>query len=185
MPLPGQYSSGTLPKTPMYVGDNERLFREAASQTFQAEELVSLDSSGNVINMGTLADPSAASVSAALVAGDFILGMAKNAASNLSAISPTKNIAVVVADDTFKFFCRVYNSTATSAELQDVALGDLASFKRYNGAGDIQTVITDAADGTDAVNKGVVLEKPNDLSDTDQYPGVWVGIRSAYRALGR
>jgi len=189
MPLPGSYSSGTLPKTPLWrTADSSgavetRAFPEAASQTFQVGELVGLNSSGQVINLGTKADPSAAGVSSSLQASDLVLGMALTSASNGSA-STTPNISVIVATGNTQFFLRVYNATATSAELQDVVIGDKAELFRYNGAGDIQTVISDAANGTDGINKVIVVEKPAGASATDQYPGVWVRVRSAYQALG-
>lgn len=189
MPLPGSYSSGTLPKTPLWrtadsTGAVEtRAFPEAASQTFQVGELVGLNSSGQVINLGTKADPSAAGVSSSLAAGDLVLGMALTSAANGSA-STTPNISVIVATGNVQYFLRIYNASATSAELQDVAIGDKAELFRYNGAGEIQTVISDAANGTDTLNKVIVVEKPAGASATDQYPGVWVRVRSAYQTLG-
>lgn len=190
MPIPGTYTSGTLPKTPLWrTADSSgavetRAFPEAASQTFQVGELVGLNSSGQVINLGTKADPSAAGVSSSLAAGDLVLGMALTSAANAASASATPNISVIVATPNTQFFLRIYNATATSAELQDVAIGDKAELFRYNGAGDIQTVISDAPNGTDTINKVLVVEKPAGASATDQYPGVWVRVRSAYQALG-
>jgi hypothetical protein len=190
MPLPGSYSSGTLPKTPLWrTADSSgavetRAFPEAASQTFQVGELVGLNSSGQVINLGTKADPSAAGVSSSLVAGDLILGMALTSASNAASASATPNISVIVATGNVQYFLRIYNATATSAELQDVSIGDKAELFRYNGAGEIQTVLSDAPNGVDTINKVMVVEKPAGASATDQYPGVWVRVRSAYQALG-
>jgi len=189
MPLPGAYSSGTLPKTPRWRtadgagGSSTRHYPEAASQTFQHGELVGLNSSGQVINLGTIVDPGAGLESASLVAGDLVLGMALASANNTTA-STTNNIPVILATDNVEFFLRLYNDTATDAQLQDVAVGDKAELFRYNGAGDIQTVCSAAPSGTDGINKVVITEKPDDRSATDQYPGVWVKVRSALQTLG-
>jgi hypothetical protein len=189
MPLPGDYTSGTLPKTVRWrlkSGSGtvpQKAFPEAASQTFQKDELVGLNSSGQVINLGTLADPGAAAISASLAAGDLVLGLALTSASNTTA-STTDNIDVILATDNVEFFLRVYNATPANAELQDVAIGDLAEPFRYNGAGDIQTVISAAPNGTDLINKMVITDKNADDSATDQYPGVWCSIRNALQTLG-
>lgn len=187
MPLPGAYSSGTLPKTPLWrpiAGQAGNIhLPEAASQTFQVGELVSINSSGQVINLGGKSDPTATNVSSDLGTTrltDQVLGMALTAASNGSA-STSNNIEIVPATGN-DFFLRVYNSTATDAELQDVQVGDFAELYRYNGAGDIQTVISAAPDGS--VDKVQIVEKPDDRSATDQFPGVWVRVRPAWAVFG-
>jgi len=188
MPLPGQYSSGTLPKNaPLWrpasngTGVYTRRMTEAASQTFQFGELVSSDSSDNVINLGGLADPSAASITSSLGTTrltDQVRGLA------LMPASGTTGAFVDVVEGDFEVFLRLYNATATNAEVQDVKVGDYAELFRYNGAGDIQTVCSPAPNGTDGINKVQIVEIPVDRSATDQFPGVWVRIRPAWRTLG-
>jgi hypothetical protein len=182
--LPGAYSSGTLQKDTRWRpaagggGIRQITLPEGASQTFQKFELVAL-SSGKVANYSGEADPAAAAVTAAGAEGDLVLGMALQKATGTT----DTPIDVIIADDNVEFLLRVYNATATSAELQDVTVGDLAELFRYNGAGDIQTVISAAPNGTDGINKVVIVEKPNDRSATDQFPGVWVKVRPTMRAL--
>lgn len=208
MPIPGQPNPGvlsatnTLPKglkwRPASGGGGIRTVRlpEAASQTFDAFELVSLDSSGNVTNLFAKSDPAAnavtssASASAAGSPATLVIGMTLTPASNLGSASTTNNIEIIVADDNAEFLIRVYNATGSSAEMQDVLVGDRAELFRYGGASisstirDCQTVISDSANATDGINKVVVAEIPADLVAADQYPGVWVKVRSGARSLG-
>lgn len=178
MPLPGTYTSGAIPKDgPLYRVKNGgqpdiRLIPTAASQTYDAGELVFVTSEA-VTQIAAL--PSSGSVSSSLVAGDLIAGMV------LDDAPASGNVRVVIANDDTEFFVRVYNATATSAELQDVAIGDNAEIFRYNNGGIAQTVISDAPNGTDGINKVNIVEKPADRSATDQYPGVWVKVRPALR----
>lgn len=183
MPIPGEYSSGTLPKTPAWrlrggaICPTIRKGEPVKSgATFQAFELVTM-TSNEVDNLGALADPSAAAITASLADGDLVLGMALQGASGNSTVD------IIMADDNVEFLLRLYNATATSAEKQDVKIGDLTELFRYNGAGDIQTVCSPAPNGTDGINKGVITELPDARSATDQFPGVWVKIRSGERFI--
>lgn len=169
-----------------------RLLNEAASQTYDRGELVSLNASGAVTNLGTAADPSANAVSASMSASaqgtpsTLVAGMALKAAGNLSAATTSIQDAVPVVEASahVEFLMRVYNATRTSAEVQDVAVGDAAELFRYAGASisttvrDCQTVISAAPNGTDGINKVVITNIPREWAATDQYPPVWCMVRS-------
>lgn len=205
MPIPGQPNPGTLSSTatlskgarwrPAASGGGIRqvTLKEAASQTFDAFELVSIDSAGNVTNLGALADPAANAVSSSMSTNSvptqstLVYGMALDPASNAAAISTTNNIRVIVADDATEFFLRLFNSTGTSCEVQDVAIGAVYELKRYGGASisttvrDAQTVVVVPANGTDGINKVVLTEIPLEWAATDTYAGVWVKVRKEAR----
>lgn len=161
---------------------------EAASQDFDIHELVSFDSSGNVTKLNALAAPAANAVSASGAASavatnsTLIIGMTKTAASNSGSASTTRNIEVLPSW-AYEFLVRVYAATSTDAQVQDVLVGDRVAFQRYGGASisstvrDCQTVATAAPDGTDAINKGRIVEIDPDFAATDQYPPVWVQVR--------
>lgn len=172
----------TLPKGAMAAPTTSapltvRRFREAASQTFDEGELVSLDSSGNVTNLGALADPTAGALSKYDTALDratiatLVLGMTKTKASYKTAASTTANIEVTLCAGA-KFLLRgvAFTADVTAAnmeatrgtsEVRDVIPGLPKILGRYAGANiaatadtsvgrDCQTVfsITSTADVT-------------------------------------
>jgi len=173
----------TLPKGAMAAPTTSapltvRRFREAASQTFDEGELVSLDSSGNVTNLGALADPTAGALSKYDTAinratiATLVLGMTKTKASYLSAISTTANVEVILCAGA-KFLLRGVDFTADvtaanmeatrgTSEVRDVIVGVPKIVGRYAGPNiasstngttvgrDCQTVfsITSTADAT-------------------------------------
>lgn len=203
MPIPGQPNPGTLSSTatlakpqhwrpvPGAGGMRQVTLYEAASQTFDYGEIISLDTSGNVTNMGALSDPAANAVSSAMSTASatspstLCYGIALQPASNLSAISTTRNIPVLILDNNIEVFLRVYNSTGTSCEVQDVAIGTAYEPRRYGGANisttvrDCQTVIAVPANGTDLINKFILMEIPNEYALTDTYAGMWFKVRFA------
>lgn len=205
MPIPGYPNPGTLSSTntlskpqvnrPAMLGGAQRTYsaKEAASQTFDYGELVSLDSSFNVTNLFAKADPAANAVSSAgssstiATNSTLVAGIALVAAANAGAISTTKNIVVLIGDDSVEFFLRVYDATATNAVTSNLNVGMITSFFRYGGASisstqrDCQTVFGYQANGTDAINKGQITYIPSEWASTDQYPAVWVKIRNAAR----
>lgn len=164
-----------------------RLLNEAASQTFDRGELVSLDASGNVTNLFTTADSTANTATfpntavAQATPSTMVAGMILKAATNGSA-STDKSFPLVEAGENVEFLIRVYNSTSTSAETQDVKVGDNAEITRYFCAGissvrDAQTVCSAAPNATDGKNHVVIVEIPSEHGATDTYPPVWVRVR--------
>lgn len=171
-----------LPKEPLYAthsGSAEiQLFPEAASSDFDNGEFVIL-SSGSVTQMATA--PAAGAVSASLAAGTLILGMALKSATGTTG---TK-IPVVIANDDTIFYIPVYAAAAADAQYQDVAYGDNGEVFRYKdagGSGEMQTVVSAAPNGTDGINKVVIVEKCKTTSATAEYAVVGVKVRSALRS---
>jgi hypothetical protein len=153
-------------------------YPEAASGDFKKGELV-LISSGGILQIGTA--PAAKAASAVLNTANVpIVGMALADASGTTA----NLIPVVVANADTEFLFRVYDDTATTAVLSNIAIGDFAEVIRYNSGATIQTVITDSPDGTSlAENQVVVTEVPQFHSSTDQYPWVWCKVLYSSRAV--
>lgn len=165
-----------------------RTLPEAASADFRYGEAVILSSSGGVHSVTQLATaPSAGGISSSVADGQLLLGWAlKDATGTTGTPCPVllaRNVDVLV---------RLYNATATSAELRDVSPGDHAELFRYKGtdvATNIFTVASDAPNGTAGINMVKIVEYylPNysstnanlvgEQSVTDTYGLVWVRAR--------
>ncbi len=169
-----------------------QVYPEAASSNFRYGEAVIL-SGDSVANMATR--PSAGAVSSSLSAGQLILGYAL-----ADATGTTGNPVPVLLAQDVEVLLRVYNATATNAELQDIALGDTAEPFRYNadsGNKNVFTVISDAPNGTAAINKFVITEKYSpDLTGTNAtlvgeqaatatYGLVWAKVRDSLTVQGQ
>lgn len=170
-------------------------YREAASQTYDGGELVSLNSSGQVTNVYATADPTAGALTLLNTALDrkdcetLILGMAVSPARNLSAAS-SNTVDVVLAHGA-RFFLRFVGATAnvtaanmdatsTDSEMSDVVIGKLVQIGRYAGANiasatadtavgrDCQTIITNHQNATAINNVGRVVQIPSST-----YGGPW------------
>jgi hypothetical protein len=157
-------------------------FPEAASADFKFGEPVTL-SSGSVTQVATA--PSEGADSANVADTVIIIGIAMAPATGTTGTS----IPVLLAEN-LEVLTRVYDDsgdTASDAELQDVAVGDLAPIRRYKlTGGDIMMVVGAAASGTAAENKVVIVEKYGDgQAATDDYGLVWVRFRDAYTTHGQ
>lgn len=155
-------------------------FPEAATSDFKKFELVKL-SSGKVTQIATI--PSALGVSSSVTDGDLILGMAlKDASGTEDTVIP-----VIVANDFTDFLLRIHNSTATSAQEQDVTLSDLAELFRYAGASTavIQTVVSAAPNGTNGINQVRIIEKLDGQLAAAEYGWVWVNVRAVSREYNK
>lgn len=169
-------------------------YPEAASSTFKMWEPLIISTSGGVDYVTqTIAKPATNdTVSASLAAGDLILGFAGRDASGTTGTP----IPVILANQV-DILTRLYNSTATSAEVQDVAIGDLTEPLRYrdSGADDVYMVVTPAPNGTDGINKFTIVERYSledgtdanngEQSLTDTYALVWVRPRPTLTVFGR
>lgn len=178
-------STVTLPKGAMAAPTTTapltvRRFREAASQTFDEGELVSLDSSGNVTNLGALADPTAGALSkydtaiARATIATLVLGMTKTAASNKTAASTTANIEVILCAGA-KFLLRgvAFTADVTAAnmeatrgtsEVRDVVMGVGRILGRYAGA-NIASSTADTQVGRDCQTVFSITSTPDATKD--------------------
>ncbi len=165
---------------------------EAASSNFRYGEAVIL-SGESVTQIATR--PSSGAVSSSLSAGTLIYGWAL-----ANATGTTGNPVPILLAKDVEVLLRVYNATATNAELQDVAIGDLAEIFRYNADSsnnNVFTVISDAPNGTAAINKVVIKQKysQSDTSTnaifvgeqaaTDTYGLVWCQVRDSLTVEGQ
>lgn len=193
----------TLPKGAMFAPTGTapltvRKFREAASQTYDEGELVSLDSSGFVTNLTALADPTAGALSELTATIDrddnatLVLGMVKRKARYLAATSTEADVEVILCEGA-KFYVRFIGATADvtaanmggatvrgNSEVQDVSVGEMCTLGRYAGANiaastagstvgrDCQTVILSAGDATATKNYARVVQDPSST-----YGGPW------------
>jgi hypothetical protein len=173
-------------------GLRTKIYPEAASSNFRYGEPVIISTSGGVDYVTQIATlPSANSASTSLGASVLVLGFAL-ANSTGTTGSP---IPVLLAQGT-EVLTRVFNSGGgASAEVQDVAVGDVAELFRYRagtGTTDVFMVISDAPNGTypfTLVNKAIVVERYSvnnsavnpaflgEQAPTDTYGLVWVAIR--------
>lgn len=155
------------------------LVPEASGADFKKFELVKL-SSGKVTQIATA--PSALAVSSSVTDGDLILGMALKDASG----TVDTPIPIVLADDLNDFLLRIHNSTATSAQEQDVTLSDLAELFRYAMAtSHYQTVVSAAPNGTNGINQVRIIEKLAGQPDAAEYAWVWVNVRAVSREYNK
>jgi hypothetical protein len=164
---------------------------EAASSDFKYGEPVTL-SSGSVTQVATA--PSAGADSSNVADTVIIYGFAL-----ADATGTTGNEVPILLAENVEVLCRVYDDsgdTASDAELQDVAVGDLAPIRRYKASsgGNIFMVVGAAASGTAAENKVVIMEKyseyvsssrPGEQVAGDDYGLVWVRMRDAYTTQGQ
>lgn len=168
-------------------------YPEAASADFQEGEIVVISTSGGVDYVThSVTAPAAGAVSASLAAGDLVLGIALKGATGTTG---TK-IPVALANEV-EVLTRIYAAAAADAQVQDVAVGDLAELFRYKATsgGGIFMVASAAANGTDGINKVSIVER-YDLNDgtdsndgnqglTDTYAMAWVRFRPTLTVFGR
>ena len=93
-------------------------------------------------------------------------------------------VDVIIADDQTEFMLRLYNSTASSAEQQDVTLGTAYQYSRYRGAGSTEADAWYVLSQTTTNGECIVTEKSPTSAAADDYGIVWVKIAAARRALG-
>lgn len=176
-------------------GCRTKYFPEAASSNFKYGEPVIVTTSGGVDYVTQMITrPSAGNVSGSLAATDFLLGWALAPATTTTG-SP---IPVLLAKDV-EVLLRVYNATASASEPQDVAVGDLAEIFRFNpndATNNTFAVISAAPNGTDGINKMIVVEKysvdmratnaafAGEQDNADDYGLVWATVRPAFTAQG-
>lgn len=89
-------------------------------------------------------------------------------------------VLVQVADDTAEFLLRLYNSTASSAEPQDVSVGTAYQLSRYRGPG---TEAFYVLSQTTSNGECTVVEKSPQSAADEDYGFVWVKIPAARRAF--
>lgn len=169
-------------------------YPEAASSDFRKGELLLISTSGGVdyVTQSVTIPSSNDTVSSSLAEGDLILGFAGKDYSGTTG----DPVPVIPAEDV-EILCRLYNSTDTSAQVQDVAIGDKCEFFRYRDSNILDTypVVSAAPNGTDGINKGVIVGRYS-LEDgtisnngeqglTDTYGLVWVRIRPTLSVFGR
>jgi hypothetical protein len=171
-----------------------KVYPEASGADFDENEPVIITTSAGVDYVTQIATmPSAGAESASIDDAALIVGFAKKAATGVAGTP----IPVLLAQD-IEVLVRLYNDTAASAEVQDVAAGDLAEPFRYlPTSGPAFMVLSAAPNGTDAKNKFVITERYNidnssvnsalrgEQAITDDYGLVWAAVRSTYLALAR
>jgi len=140
---------------------------------------------------------------AAIKRGDFIKdngsGLATNALAAASAGTATStggvsiigqalhdaasgdNLDVLVADDNVEFHMRIYNSTASASEQQDVSVGTAYQLSRYTPATGSGTVYMMGTGTTNPEFK--VVQKSLASAADDDYGFVWGKFVRAYQAL--
>jgi len=129
----------------------------------------------NGSGLATQALAAASAGSATSTGGVTIIGQALHDAASGATLD------VLVADDNVEFHLRIYNSTASAAEPQDVSQGTSYMLSRYTasvGGGALYMM------GTGTTNPEVkVMEKSIASAVDDDYGFIWGKINRTYQAL--
>lgn len=145
---------------PASSGETITTYVEAASQTFKAGDLVTLNSSGQVVTL--VASGSAITTASS----EKPVGIALRDAQNLAA-ADTKGCPFQKIDDDTELCLAFYHATPTSAEKQDVVLGEKYGIKNQGGI----YVINAAVSGATGVFQALRFVNPSDPA-TEQYVAV-------------
>lgn len=139
-------------------------YKEAASQSFKAGDLVTL-SGGKVAALAT-SDGDVTS------AGNKVLGMALKDASG---VTDTLIPVVPATDDTW-FLLGAYNAAAGSAKPSNIAIGEKTTIRRQGG---VYGVNVPAAGS----NQNVQVVAKESVEEETKYGPVWVKVLAASRVL--